>query len=109
MAKKSTSKSAPRKSSRTPKQEPQKVNVGELPRRRRADAPVLWVDAMHLQVRSEQPLATLSFEAVINTNTDEAHLLEVVRLQTTVEHVTRMLDVLARNLNHYPKPPVVPK
>jgi len=60
--------------------------------------PPIWTDRMEMTVRSDIPVATLRFVAAIFPN----HALEVSRLQTTVQHVKQMADLICRTLDYYP-------
>jgi hypothetical protein len=52
---------------------------------------------MELSIRADIPVATLRFYSVV---TDR--LVEACRVQTSVEHVRQIVDVLARSLDYYP-------
>ncbi len=56
---------------------------------------------MELAVRGDADVATLRFLAVIPPNA----LLECCRVNMTVSHLKRMLDVIAQSLKYYPAAP----
>ncbi len=61
-------------------------------------APPFWVDRMEVSLRADAPIAMLRFFAIVPPNV----LIESSRLQTTIAHVKRMIDVLCRSLDYYP-------
>lgn len=60
--------------------------------------PPVWSDRMELSIRTDTPLATLRFSAVVPPNA----LIETARVQTNIEQLKKMVDVISRNINYYP-------
>ena len=55
---------------------------------------------MEINKRVDAPLVTLRFYTAL-----AERLTEVSRLQTSVDHVKAIIDVLARVVDHYPERP----
>jgi hypothetical protein len=78
----------------------------DLPTEERTDLPLTWVDHMMMSVRSDLPVATLRFYSVLLPDSkSEVSKSEVCRLQTSVDHLKRMVDVFCRTTNYYPERP----
>ena len=75
------------------------VQVAELLEPAESTSP-LWVDRTAVFVRTDG-VSLLVFEAA---EPDHNRRREVARLTMTNNHARAMLDVMARSLNHYPKP-----
>jgi len=60
--------------------------------------PVLWSDT--LDVQYDQQNALLRFSATV-----EGHKIEVARVQTSLDHVKKMVDMFCNALNYYPTKP----
>jgi ribosome-binding factor A len=59
----------------------------------------IWVDRMELVVRADIPVATMVFLTALP---DEEAQQVACRLQTSTNHIKKIIDVLARALDHYP-------
>ena len=80
-------------------------SVGGIYLNRKTVNPPIWIDRMELAVRGDAPVAMLRFLTIISPQ----NMLEVCRVQTTVQHLQQIADVLCRSLNHYPEKPVAEK
>lgn len=60
--------------------------------------PPAWCDSMRLILRRDVPVGTLIFEAMYP---DARVSMEVARLYTSIDHIKRIVQVLARNLDTY--------
>lgn len=60
-------------------------------------SPPHWVDHMELAVRADIPIATIRFYAIC-----PPFIVESSRLQTSVDHLKKIVDVLSKSLNYYP-------
>lgn len=58
-----------------------------------------WADRMTISVRSDIPVATLSFMSVLGGERQ----LEAGHIQTSIPHLKRMLDVIASSIDYYPE------
>jgi hypothetical protein len=92
-----------KKISKSVKPERVRIQTGSVPRMDRPDLPTIWVDRMMINLRTEPDLATLRFYTFL-MNLDNATTVEVSRLQTSVDHVRQIINVLARTINYYPTP-----
>ena len=63
-------------------------------------SPAVWVDRMEIGIRGDVPVATLRFYGVC-----PPFLIEALRLQTSVDHLRLIADVLCQSLNYYPSKP----
>jgi hypothetical protein len=61
--------------------------------------PPLWVDQTRLVLRDDFPIASLIFYSVIP---DQGIIEETARIQTSVEHLRKIVDLLCRQLDYYP-------
>lgn len=66
----------------------------------RAELPTQWVDHFKVAVRSDAPIVHMSFFADIPGMADET--VEVARVISTRDRFCKLLDILARVLDHYP-------
>lgn len=61
-------------------------------------------DNIRLAKRSDAELVIMSFFQMVPGSSDtNKERFEVFRGATTVEHCKKIIDVLAKHLNHYPK------
>ena len=74
------------------------VSLAEVPVK--PGLPLLWVDEMNLSTREDIPVATLRFYALIAPD----QKVEVCRLQTTVQHIRAISEVIQRTCVAPPKP-----
>lgn len=61
----------------------------------------IWVDEANLLVRGEQPLATLRFFTALPEGK-----MEACRVQTTLSHLKKIVDVICRSLDYVPDTPL---
>ena len=62
---------------------------------------LVWADQMSIAVRSGLPVVTLRFLSVLGAD----RRLEVAHIQISSDHAKRMVDLIARHLDYYPKKP----
>jgi hypothetical protein len=78
------------------------LRMDELPERPNIAIPV-WADRMELSVRSDFPLATLRFLAVVPSPAPQS-LLETARIQLSHGLLKSIVDVICRNTKYFPTP-----
>ena len=105
MAKRSVKKARSKSPQRAPSQshsvlpeQHKAVLASELPLMRDNTLKTLWVDTMEIGTRGDIPVSTISFCCVVGSE----YRLEVARLQTSTEHLKRVVDAVCRNLDYYP-------
>ena len=76
------------------------IKPDELPTESDPSPRLVWVDTMTYAVRADIPIITLRFYSVVLEK-----LCEACRLQTSVEHLRRMLDGLCKATDYYPSRP----
>lgn len=77
------------------------INLAQIPVTTNPHIQSAWVDSMNLFLRSDAPVAMLRFLAIVPPNT----MMEVARIHTTTDHLKKIIDVLCKNLDHYPTKP----
>lgn len=80
------------------------ISIKDLPKVRNPAVVTAWVDSMQFLGRSDLPIATMRFETAL----PEA-AYEVCRLQSSVDHIKRMIDVMCENVDYYPSKPTPKK
>ena len=73
------------------------LNINELPQIGNASVVSSWVDSMQFLLRPDEQLATCRFWTALPEGN-----YEVCRLQMTIGHARRMIDVMAKQVDHYP-------
>ncbi len=96
MAKKSLSRAKRRRSDKAPKV--RTINLGKIPTKMDPGIKTVWIDRMQIFMRSDLPIATISFSSLIPIDM----LVEVGRFQTTASHLKGIVDVLCRTIDYYP-------
>src|SRR5688572_25071874 len=98
---------APTKSS-TPSNSPGgervKVSTSDAANLERHDMPTVWVDRMVLNVRTDPDLAILRFFTLYMQLDGRPVNVESSRIMVTMDHLRKMVNVMARVTNHYPTP-----
>ena len=79
------------------------VVIQELPIQIDPSLHTVWVDSMNLQAYEESRTTTLHFHTAVVFPLDHMRRQEVARLQMTVGHACKMIDVMARHFDYYPK------
>src|SRR5262245_25682461 len=65
-----------------------------------SNLPLIWVDKADILRRGDLPLVMLRFYSVVGVKMTEA-----VRIQTSTQHIQRLIDALAQVIGHYPEKP----
>ncbi len=79
------------------------VVIQDLPVQIDPSLRTVWVDSMNLQGYLESRTTTLYFHTAVLYPIDSMRRQEVARLQMTVGHACKMIDVMAQHFNYYPK------
>jgi hypothetical protein len=69
----------------------------------RADLPSIWIDKMSLNLRADPGLAMVRFYTLL-VDEEGPTVVEACRIQTTADHLRKIVEVLAKSLNFYPTP-----
>ena len=93
-------KAVTRKQSSTKPALGEPIKIAELPKVHDPAVSTIWVDTMQILVRGDVGVATLRFETALPEAAYEA-----CRLQMSVEHVKRMIEVMCQHVDYYPSRP----
>lgn len=72
--------------------------MSKLPRQFHRSLKSLWVDMAHVSVRSDVPVAGISFFSLI----DGKELFEACRVTMTTPQLKALADVICRTTGYYP-------
>lgn len=103
MAKNSRSKTSEPKRQKAGKLKSPKtieVDISKLPIVGDPSLRVVWSDFMRVYLRGDAPVIMLNFYSVLPDR-----LVEAARVQTSVSHLQRMLEVLCSAVDYYPVKP----
>lgn len=74
------------------------VHTGEMPTIVDPTLKTVWVDKTNLYVRSDTPVATVSFSTLVSPD----KLIECARIQSTVTHLKATVDMICKTIDYYP-------